>query len=344
MARYSSPLPPIDVGGQAVLEGVMMRSPRSFCIAVRRPSGEIVVREDVWRSIWDKVPWLKFLRKPGFRGVIIFLEALVNGLQALSFSAKWAYEDEKSDEKLSDWALAGTMIVAFALGIGLFVAVPHLLTWGLGEWTGGDVEGKTLSFHLVDGAIKMTLFISYLYLISKMKDIRRVFQYHGAEHKAIYAYEMGEPLTVEAAARHTTLHPRCGTSFLLNVILISILLFSVVFPFMPSFTESKLLNHVLLVFIKIPMMLPVAAMAYEVNRWASKRMESPAVRALVWPGLMMQKITTQEPSREQLEIALTALRYSLWREKVGVESLRVRKPEEVQLFKSYDDVAAQVPV
>jgi uncharacterized protein YqhQ len=343
MARISSPLPPIDVGGQAVLEGVMMRSPRSFCIAVRRPSGEIVVKEDVWRSIWERVPWLRFLRKPGFRGIIIFLEALVNGMQALSFSAKWAYEDEKSEEKLSDAALAGTLILAFLLGLGLFVAVPHLLTWGLGEWTGGDAEGKSLSFHLIDGAIKVAIFISYLWLISKMKDIRRVFQYHGAEHKAIYAYEMGDPLTVEAASRYTTLHPRCGTSFLLNVILISIVLFSLVFPFMPALSDSKLLNHVLLVFIKIPLMLPVAAMAYEVNRWASKRMENPVVRALVWPGLMMQKITTQEPSRDQLEIALTALRYSLWREKVGVETLR-QKAAEVEFYKSYDDVAAQVPV
>jgi uncharacterized protein YqhQ len=343
VARFSSPLPPIDVGGQAVLEGVMMRSPRSFCIAVRRPSGDIVVKEDVWRSIWERLPLLKFLRKPGFRGVIIFLEALVNGMQALSFSAKWAYEDEKAQEKLSDFALAGTLILAFALGLGLFVAVPHLLTWGLGEWTGGDVEGKTLSFHLIDGAIKVVIFVVYLWLISKMKDIKRVFQYHGAEHKAIYTYEMGEPLTVEAAAKYPTLHPRCGTSFLLNVILISILLFSLVFPFFPTLSETKAVNHALLVLVKIPMMLPVAAMAYEVNRWASKRMDRRLVRALVWPGLAMQRITTKEPSRDQLEIALTALRYSLWREKVGVETLR-EKRAEVEFFKSYDEVAAQVPV
>lgn len=343
MARFSSPLPLIDVGGQAVLEGVMMRSPRSFCIAVRTPRGDIVVKEDVWRSIWDKLPALRFLRKPGLRGVVIFLEALVNGMQALSFSARWAYEDERSEEKMSDWALVGTLALSFAFGIGLFVAVPHLLTWGVGEWSGGDSEGKTMSFHLIDGAIKMAMFIAYLWAISQLKDIRRVFQYHGAEHKAIFAYEMGEPLTVEAAAKYTTLHPRCGTSFLLNVILISILLFSALFPFMPTFSETKAWNHIALVFLKIPMMLPVAAMAYEVNRWASKHLESPLVRALVWPGLMLQKLTTKEPDRGQLEVALTALRYALWRERVGVETLREKK-DEVLTFKSYDDVAAQVPV
>jgi uncharacterized protein YqhQ len=321
----------------------MMRSPRSLCVAVRRPSGEIVVKEDVWRSIWDKVVLLRFLRRPGFRGIIVFIEALVNGLQALSFSARWAYEEEGSQERLSDWTLAATLLFSFAAGIGLFVAVPHLLTWALGEWTGGDVEGKTLSFHLIDGILKVGIFIGYLWLISRMKDIQRVFQYHGAEHKAIYAYEHREPLTVEAAERYPTLHPRCGTSFLINVILLSILLFSVVFPFVPTLSDTKVLNHVLLVFLKIPMMLPVAALAYEVNRWASRRMANPVVRALVWPGLMMQKITTREPSRDQLEIALTALRYSLWRERAGIETLR-QKDAEVEFFKSYDDVVAQVPV
>ena len=307
-------LPKTQVGGQAVIEGVMMRSPRSLCVAVRRPSGEIAVKEDTWRSIWEKHPLFKFLRKPFFRGSIILLEALINGLSALSFSASQAQDEE--EEKLSNFAIGSTIALAMVLAIGLFVGLPHLLAWGFGALTGLDTEGKSLSFHAIDGVFKVGIFVLYIYLISFMKEIRRVFQYHGAEHKAIFAYENGQELTVENAQTYTTLHPRCGTAFLINVILLSIIMFSLIFPFMPTLVEIKFFNHLLYILIKIPMIFPLAGLAYEINRWASKHMDLGLVRALLWPGLMLQRITTKAPTDDQVEVALTALRKNLWRERV----------------------------
>ena len=204
----------ISVGGQAVIEGVMMRAPNALAIAVRKPNGEVAVKEDVWRSLSNR---LKFLKWPLIRGSIVFLEALINGFQALSFSANQALEEEKGEgkeeKKLSSWGLGLIMSAAFAIGILFFVVLPHYLTGFLGQFFGRDLGVENLLFHLIDGLIKVSFFIGYIYAISLMKNIQRIFQYHGAEHKCIFAYEAGEELTVTNAQKYSTLHPRCGTAF-----------------------------------------------------------------------------------------------------------------------------------
>lgn len=345
---------PMSVGGQAILEGVMMRSPHSLAIAVRRPNGEIVVKEDAWHSVWERARWL---RKPFLRGAVVLFESMHNGVKALSFSANEAarfVEDsdgnvrnppardqaaanspdasgkpsavlrvgsepqvaEAEEPALSSWAIAGTIALSAVFGFGLFAALPHFVTWLAGVTLGNAslASGKDLGFQIVDGIVKIGFLVGYLALISRMKDIKRVFQYHGAEHKSIYCYEDGKALTVENARKYKTLHPRCGTSFLLVTVVVSILLFSAVFPFLPEVSSHTWLNQLAYVFIKIPLMFPVAGIAYEMTRLSARFPSNPIVRAFTWPGLMLQHITTREPDDDQLEIALVALQKTLWRE------------------------------
>jgi uncharacterized protein YqhQ len=318
----------MSVGGQAILEGVMMRSPHSLAIALRRHSGEIVVKEDAWHSIWEKA---KFLRKPLLRGAVVLFESMHNGVKALTFSANEAAKfTEDTDGKLvqldegkaapqskaTEWAIVGTILISVLFGFTLFAALPHFITWMMGVTTGSKAlaSGKDFGFQVVDGLIKISFLIGYLALISRMKDIQRVFQYHGAEHKSIYCYEDGKPLTVENARKYTTLHPRCGTSFLLITFVVSILLFSAVMPFLPEISSIKALNQLAYVAIKMPLMFPVAGIAYEATRLSAKFPNNPLVKAFTWPGLMLQHITTREPDDQQLEIALAALQMTLWRE------------------------------
>ena len=312
----------MNVGGQAVIEGIMMRTPHAFTVAVRTPSGEISVRDDAWQSIWERY---RFLRWPFLRGSVVMLESLINGMQALAFSANEAYPEEAGEgggkggkgDKLSQAQIAGTLAMSLAMGMAFFVALPHLLTWGLGLLLGTEaLDPNGALFHLVDGVIKLLLFLGYLIGISYMEDIRRVFQYHGAEHKVIYAYEAGEALTVENARKYTTLHPRCGTSFLMFVVLVSIFLFTAVFPLLlPSMQElPTLVRHLAMVAIKIPLMLPIAGISYEAIKWSGKYPDNALLGLLSRPGLWMQRITTKEPSDDQLEVALVALKRALDRE------------------------------
>ncbi len=330
----------LNVGGQAILEGVMMRSPHSMAIVVRRNDGTIVVKEDRWRALWERFSWL---RRPFLRGTVVFLEALHNGMKALSFSAEQAaaeIAEEEGVEQPKPWVLTVTLIFALALGFALFAALPHALTWLIGLAVGSEdlQSGTALLFHAVDGVVKAAIVLLYLWGISFMPDIGRVFEYHGAEHKAIFAYENKDPLTVEAARRYPTLHPRCGTSFLVMVVLLSIVVFSLVFPFFPPLVESNALNQVLLITVKIPLMFPVAALAYEAQRASARHPNNPIVRALIFPGLMLQHITTREPDDSQLEIAIAALRMALWREQrlqsetEGAESLA----EEPEVFSTFE--------
>ena len=300
----------ISVGGQAVIEGVMMRAPNALAIAVRKPNGEVVVKEDIWRSLSQRV---KFLKWPVIRGSIVLIETLINGLQALSFSANQALEDgKKRNEKLSSFALTTVMIGAFGIGILVFVVVPHYLTGFLGRFFGHDLGVESFFFHFVDGVIKVIFFISYIYLISLMRDIQRIFQYHGAEHKCIYAYEAGEELTVSNAQKHSTLHPRCGTAFLLVVFLISIFLFSVIFPFLPAFPSlGKALKNLIYIGLKIPLLFPIAGLAYEVIKFSGKKPNHPLLRIFIKPGLWLQRMTTRPPTDDQIEIALRALQGAL---------------------------------
>ncbi len=293
----------INVGGQAVIEGVMMRAPKSMTIAVRKPDGNIVIKEDVWHSISEK---LSFLRWPFFRGSVAIFEALINGIQALTFSANQALDEE--DTPMGGWSIFFTIFLALGLGLFLFVALPHLLSGFISQLFGRRLGVEDILFHLIDGIIKIAFFIAYIWLISLSGEIRRVFEYHGAEHKSIYAYEAGEPLTVENAKKHSTLHPRCGTAFILIVLLISIVVFSVFFPFVPTFaTLPKIVTQGIHIGLKIVLMFPIAGIAYEMIKYSSKKMEKPLMRMLTLPGLWLQKLTTREPSDDQLEIALTAL-------------------------------------
>jgi uncharacterized protein YqhQ len=303
----------ISVGGQAVIEGVMMRAPNALAIAVRKPNGEVAVKEDVWRSLSHR---LKFLKWPLIRGSIVLIETLMNGLQALSFSAHQALEEGdgqgKGEKKLSSWGLSIIMAAAFGIGILFFVVLPHYLTGYLGNFFGRDLGVESFSFHLVDGFIKVSFFVGYIYAISLLKDIQRIFQYHGAEHKCIYAYEAGEELTVSNVRKYSTLHPRCGTAFLLVVFLISIILFSVIFPFLPKFPSlGKGLRNLIYVGIKLPLLFPIAGLAYEVIKFSGKKPNHPILRIVIAPGLWLQHMTTRPPADDQIEVALRALKGAL---------------------------------
>ncbi|MGK5089667.1 DUF1385 domain-containing protein [Bdellovibrionota bacterium FG-2] len=309
-----------SIGGQAVLEGVMMRSPHFIAVAIRKPNQRIVIRNTPYVSIAQRFPVLK---KPILRGVVMLVESMAQGVKALSFSANVAAVEDvpagTQTEELSKWAIVGSIATAFVLGMGLFVALPHFLTALL---TGRGATPTTVNspvFHLVDGFIKIGILLTYVYLIAMMKDIHRVFQYHGAEHKSIYAFEAGEELTVENARKHSALHPRCGTSFLFFLVLISVFVFSAVFPWLglAQFSTIPFVNHLLMVLVKIVLMFPVAGLSYEFIKACASRMQNPVFRALVWPGMVLQNLTTRVPTDEQLEVALASLRQVLNLEKTS---------------------------
>jgi len=322
----------IKVGGQAIIEGVMMRSPGSLAMAVRLPDGRIVVREQHWMGLSQRY---KFLRWPLLRGTVVLLESMTNGVSALTFSANQAAmaEAEKQARStdgakpvaqpadsgaLSALALFGTVAVAVGMALLLFVVVPHALTALLGRLSGDAFDVSSGWFHLIDGLIKFAMFLAYVWGISLLKDIRRVFEYHGAEHKSIFAYEAGLGLEPGQTARFSTLHPRCGTSFLMVVLSVSIVLFSASFVFLPSLPGlHPVLRHAIFILIKLPLLIPVAGISYEVISLAGKRPHSRLLRLAVLPGLWFQHITTREPSPDQIEVALVALRKVLWREAAG---------------------------
>jgi uncharacterized protein YqhQ len=340
-----------DVGGQAVIEGVMMRSPRSFAVVCRRPDGSIVVKESAWQPLWKGV---RLLRLPFLRGTVVLLESLVNGMSALTFSADQQMVTAADDgasaprprslgamaapgagpgsgepEAMSNVAKFGMVAFSLVFGLALFVGVPHLLSWLLGNVFGFD--SSSFAFHAIDGAIKMVLLVGYLAAISLLPDIRRVFQYHGAEHKSIFTYEQGLPLTVENARRQTRFHPRCGTSFLLIVVMVSVVLFAALLSF--EISANPAIDNVAKIFIKIPLMFPVAGLAYELIKLAGKYCgTSRLARWASQPGMWLQKITTREPTDDQLEIALISIRKTLWRERSGQAA-----PAGLQIYRSAAD-------
>jgi uncharacterized protein YqhQ len=307
-----------SIGGQAVIEGVMMRSPHFLTIAVRKPDNRILIKEQAWKGFADKLPLLK---KPFVRGVVTLIESMVNGVEALSYSANVAVvhdpQGKGKAEELSSFAVFSSIFFAFVMGMALFVAAPHYLTVLAGRAGLFEAGIQNPLFHLVDGFIKVLFLVTYVYTIALMKDVHKVFQYHGAEHKSIYAFESGEELTVENARKYSTLHPRCGTSFLLFLLIISILVFSMLFPLinLTSLTANPLLNHTCLVLIKIGLMMPVAGISYEFIRMSANRMGNPIFKLLIYPGLILQKLTTREPTDDQLEIALASLKRVLVLEK-----------------------------
>jgi uncharacterized protein YqhQ len=281
----------LAVGGQAVIEGVMMRSPTAIATAVRTPDGRIVVRKQPFRSVFRR--W-RFLNVPILRGGIHLIESMGLGIGALMFSADQAMTEERVETKkgFKDTAMMwGTIVVAFVLSLGLFFYLPLVLT---------DLTGVRhgFGFNLIDGVIRIVMFVAYLMLISRMKDMARVFEYHGAEHMSIHAFEAHRDLTVDQTRPFTTLHPRCGTSFLFFVMLISVVVFS--FLGRPDDVGQRLLR---LAFVPV-----IGGLAYEAIKLSGRFRNAWFVRPLIWPGLMLQKITTSRPDDSQLEVGLAALR------------------------------------
>lgn len=333
------------IGGQAVLEGVMMRSPGSISIVCRRRSGELVVRE---RPVAEQPGGVR--RWPFIRGIVTVVESLKMGSEALRWSAKLYEEDLIAEEEgrtapapkgpglLSMLALGIAAlatqedggsplspapeekrnplltIIPILFAIGLFVAAPQLLAEGINKLFKLGLEVNSAPFQAITGGSKLAIVVGYLSLIRRMPDIRRVFQYHGAEHKAISTYEAEEDLVVENARRKTTMHPRCGTTFLVMVAMVSIIVFTGVGAFFPHVSDHRITQSVAFFFMKLPFLPFIAALTFEIQRIFARYCTTGPLRALLWPGFLVQKITTAEPDDTQLEVALASLHAALWRE------------------------------
>jgi uncharacterized protein YqhQ len=280
------------IGGQAVLEGVMMRGPSAWALAVRKPDGEIA---DVNRSIRSAMVRHRVFRLPVIRGIVALGESLTIGFRALAISANYAAQEEGDEgdvaTELTKWQLFFAFAIAIGFAIALFKVTPALLT----SWL--PIE-QTGSFVVVEGLIRVGIFIVYLTLISLLPDLRRVFQYHGAEHKAINALEAEDELTPESVQRHSLIHPRCGTAFLLWVMVIAIFVFAFVGqPVWYWLVASRIL------------LLPViAGLAYELIRFAGRKSDNRVVMTLLAPGLWLQRLTTREPTLDQIEVSIRALK------------------------------------
>ena len=292
------------IGGQAVIEGVMMKGPTKIATAVRKSNGEIVVDKKDLNPATSKN---KFLKLPILRGVIAFISSMVTGIKCLMYSAdqvdfdddegyeeskfeKWL--DDKFGDKISDIVIYFSVFVSLIFSIGLFMILPNLIA-GIFK----IIISNRIILNLIEGVIRIGIFLLYIVLVSQMKDIRRVFEYHGAEHKTIATYESGEELTVENARKFSRLHPRCGTSFLLIVMVISIIFFSVL-------SWESVWQRLLYRLLLLPV---VAGLSYEVITFTGKS-KNKCVKWLTKPGLWLQKLTTREPDDEQIEVAIEAIK------------------------------------
>ena len=306
-------MPDLNIGGQAVIEGVMMRSPDRVATAVRVPSGEILVKIQPYRSLTKKY---KALGIPIVRGAVAFVEMMILGIKTLNFSAEIAMSELEKEEAAKSGKAVGerksqnslyvalSAVAALGLGILLFFFTPLALANLL------HIEKDALEFNLLAGAIRLTMFVLYVWGISFFGEFKRIFQYHGAEHKSIYAYEMGEDLTPDRAALHTRFHPRCGTSFILIVALLAIMIYAISDTLYAVWTghPPSLLARFGVHFSLLPL---VAGTSFELLKLSGKTRDNAVTKVLIQPGLWLQKITTKEPSREQLEVAIAALEASL---------------------------------
>ncbi|HZX21392.1 MAG TPA: DUF1385 domain-containing protein [Clostridia bacterium] len=295
---------PTSIGGQAVIEGVMMRGPKDIAIAVRTPENEIVVKKEPVEGIITKY---KLNKIPFLRGGLALIDSMVLGIKSLNYAVGIAMPEEDDNQepgkfeaflqkifgdKLTDVVTYFSVFIALLVAIGVFILGPTLLAGTLKKFI-----SNIMVLNLIEGVLRLTLFIAYIFIISKMEDIRRVFQYHGAEHKSIYCYENGEDLNIENVKKYSTLHPRCGTSFLFIVMMISMVLFSMVAWKGPI---SRML-------IRLALLPVVAGISYEIIKIAGKS-QSVFMGIVSYPGMMMQKLTTQEPDDSQIEVALEALK------------------------------------
>ncbi len=356
------------IGGQAVIEGVMMRSPGSISIVCRRRTGNLVVRE---RPVVEQPGG--FRKLPFIRGIATVVESLKMGSESLRWSAKLYEEDllaEEEEEGRSAPAPKGPGVLSMlALGIvamvtredgpsplapapeekrspllvvlpilfaiGLFVALPQLGAEGINKLFKLGLEVNSPGFQAITGASKLAIVVGYLSLIRRMPEVRRVFQYHGAEHKAISTYEAEEELIVENARRKTTMHPRCGTTFLVMVALVSILVFTGVGALLPVVSTHRAVQSVAFFFMKLPFLPFIAALTFEIQRIFARYCTTGPLRALLWPGFLVQKITTAEPDDTQLEVALASLHAALWRE----AALEAPAPAD-RVFPGYGELLA----
>jgi uncharacterized protein YqhQ len=292
------------VGGQAVLEGVMMRGVSTWAVAVRKPDGEIDVES------FPLVSWTKrhrALRWPVIRGVVALVESLNIGFKALNMSANAQLPED--EEPISGGMWIGTMVVALVFAVGLFFVVPVGLT-SLFK----DRLGSAFLFWVVEGALRTAIFLGYIALLSRLRDLRRVFEYHGAEHKTISCFEAGEPLTPENAQRYSRLHPRCGTSFLLIVMIVAIFIFAPLgLPAWYLLVASRIIG--------VPL---IAGLSFEVIKFAGRNRRKRWVQTLMWPGMQLQKLTTREPDHEELAVAIAAMEAVL-----AVEDPRAASDEDM---------------
>ncbi|MBI5026663.1 MAG: DUF1385 domain-containing protein [Nitrospirae bacterium] len=288
-----------NIGGQAVIEGVMMRASKAWTVAVRGPQGNIFVKRE------GLIELPKPLKSPVLRGVVALVQAITLGIKALSFSAEKSMGEE--EKKPSSFSIGLIVLVSFALALILFFLLPLYLTKLLGI-VYPVIRESSMAFNFIDGILRITLFLIYVVSITALKDIRRVFQYHGAEHRVINAYESGVELTPEGVKNYSIIHPRCGTSFLLIVMVLSIFLFSFIpkeWPFL-----EKFLSRVVL----IPL---IAGLSYEFIRFSSKKIDNPLIMAMAKPGLWLQRLTTRQPSTDQVEVAIQAMKEVLKMEEVN---------------------------
>ncbi|HEX9614266.1 MAG TPA: DUF1385 domain-containing protein [Bacteroidota bacterium] len=322
------PSQPMQIGGQAVIEGVMMRAPGSVATAVRRSGGEIVVKKEEYASLNEKFGLRKI---PIVRGAVGLIDMMYLGIRTLNWSAEIAMMDAEAAEGKggrngkpggqSNLALIGTLVFALTIGIGIFFVTPLFLASIL-----FDIEQTALEFNLVAGAIRIAILLGYLSLISLMRDIKRLFQYHGAEHKAVFTFELNDELTPAVAQTHTRFHPRCGTSFLLIVMFVAIVSFALLDSLLIRwFGEMTILLRLV---THLPFIPVVGGLAYEFIKFSAKHSATWWGRVVVAPGLWLQKITTKEPDESQLEVALVALRCALGIEDAGRYAYRQPEPVE----------------
>ena len=300
--------PEIAVGGQAVIEGVMMRGPQHIATALRKKDGHIVLKKQKFVS---KTKTNKFFGLPLIRGFVSLIEMLSIGIKTLNFSAEEAIKDEEADKPgkkknvfLDKLYTAFSYIFAFGLAFLLFVFLPYRIAYWI------NIEKTSILFNLFAGGIRIIFFVVYVYLISLLKDVHRLFQYHGAEHKSVFAYEGNPDFTLEDTKKYRTYHPRCGTSFMLIVLVIAILVFSIFDTIL-----ALILGHAIPLGIRIVLhllLLPfVSGISYEILRFSGKNINHWLVKAFSAPGLALQRITTQEPDSQQLEVAICALHAAL---------------------------------
>jgi uncharacterized protein YqhQ len=288
------------IGGQALIEGIMMKGPHKIATAIRKPDGEITIRTKKLKSVFNN----SLLKKPIIRGSAALIEAMLIGVKELMYSAEFYEEEIEEDfldralrkifkDKADTAIIYASVAIALLISIGVFIIGPSLITNLL-----KNIIPIPIVLNLIEGFIRIGLFVIYVYYISKLEDIKRVFMYHGAEHKTIYCYENMEELTVENARKYTTLHPRCGTSFIVNVLLISIVVFS--FFGWP--------NPLMRVVIRLAMLPFIAGIAYEVNKYVGRNDQTLFAKIAAKPGFWFQKLTTKEPDDSMLEVAIAALK------------------------------------